>query len=358
MKLILLSLLVCSLPISQSAAQVPRNHLFKFEGIKNGFEGDLARAKEELANALNRVAKHNVSVISLDENGANWFSGDIDVKEGCPEEEIRELLSRLKENDSTFTRDFKMELMENFYLEPKSVEVEWLGPCSSQYDRKRSGVLSEATGSQLQPLEETNSTTTTTTTQTLSQEDDTTPTPPAISSSPETTTSQIRAATTTETPDTEIPVLDSLESLFSNLTSDGPAANTTQEDGFREVEIPTDSPTTTTETPDIKFPAFEPTESTLSNSTPDGPAASTTQGNGYSEDEIPKDSPITATTTQSTATTQSTTTTSTSTTTTTSLQSTTTNGKYIGLAAAFALSVAYFLYSRAYRRHGMYELQQ
>lgn len=332
-------LLVTTVCLTQQVE--PKNHLFRFIGIKNGF-GDLARAKVELVNILRGISAHNISLVSLNDDGADWFSQDIDTQEGCPEDEIRQLLAKIKESGESFTRDFKMALTENFVLDPKSVTIDYRGPCD-QNARKRSGVGNEIDGpSSLFSGEVTSQPALTTTTREPASSLTTTePTAPTTTTDPPTSTPEVPtqeppAATTNES----LSVTTATTDEFSNLLEldDTDLKDTDELKNETDSNIVVDS-TTTTVAPTTKA-ATATTTRVYTTQDPQSVQPNSEDSSGASSATVvksvetePQDMEV-----KSSATVH--------------------YGKYIGLAAAFALSVAYFIYSRAFRRQGMYELQQ
>lgn len=361
---------------AQSNLPQQLNHLIRFVGMKHGFGQDIETARYELVQFLEWVIQHNITLVSLDENGASWYSRKINSKPGCPDDDINRLMGSIKESPDRFTRDFLLALTPEFLIDPTMVQVEWLGPCA-QYGRKRSKIDPDSglPESELQSLDEFASSTTLR--PSLSQmnllPDPAIATPTTEPSAPTTTTdppTTTRAPPTPEpaaSPTTTTPSIQPLSpfesdtnisSLQDSVFPEGGGLQTFDTGPLFDNSIDaaangtsTATTTTTTSQPTTTQEA-EATTTTMATTT-------STNGNDMTDDSSvttaePANEPPTVNevggivgSSAPVAPTSS----------PTSGASTPHYGKYIGLAAAFTISVAYFVCSRAYKRQGMYELQ-
>lgn len=313
--------------------------------MRNGYQ-NLTAAAEALKFNLRRITGgHDITIDSMDEHGATWHSDNISAKlEGCPEEDIKQLLATIKIADTEdYTRRFKMYLTEHFSF-PKVVTVEWLGPCLSA-SRKRSQPELVTSTSVEQPS------TTEITTDSLI---------PSTTTEPPTTTTTSASEITTvkdsfvNEPLTLSPTFDSFPDFFSTEmpeTTTSPPTTTIATTVAETQATTTMIPITTTTITVTELPSTRPPEIA----------------------EQPSSSPVDSTETLSTTEPQSTTSTETMTTMEIELESLSIDanevkspqlantephyGKYIGLTAGFLIFVAYLICSRSYKRHGMYELQ-
>lgn len=334
------------------------NHAIKFIGLKSEFKS-LEEAKSLLARYLKDITKHEITVDSLIDDTAIWHSDTINSLPDCPDREIRNLVKNIRKHDMSYTREFKMGMTENFSM-PTSVQVDYLGPCEN-IGRKRS------------------------------QPDLAPPTlPPIAVTAPnfETTTEEVRLPNIETT--TEVVVTTTEESLTDEAAST-PAADDERWFDFSPIPSSTTMVTSLEESTTMPSategaanagralmgpPSFETTTTTTSPSIVETTTLVSTTIEPTTVDSVPVESTTLGSTTTEPALAETTTLVSTTVQPTTTVESATVAqttqtiddgsalvveehpyyGKYIGLAAGFLIFVAYLVCTRAYKRHGMYEL--
>lgn len=370
-----------------SESKPTTNHVIKFIGMGNGYNST-SIASEALASNLKAVTNSaGITIDSLDENGASWYNDELGyIKDRCPEAEIRSLVETILNSSSTeYTRKFKMYITEHFTM-PKTVSIDWLGVCENVV-RKRSQIEPAASSTstassesvEIEPLTTEPEAPTTTTEVPLT-------TPSATETTLNSTIkddSDDLSATELEF-DSDLSNMSLISSLDSSFPSFGSSelsnlaietttllATTTTTDKVEatmttttttsspstvEMVTSTDSTTTTalTETLTDQTNAAETTstETIVIEDSPgpvDREEVSTTGTNIITDEpELSSSRQALPYTTMDPG----------------SLISTSGSpseeaafGKYIGLTAGFLIFVAYLICSRAYRRQGMYELQ-
>lgn len=117
----------------------PKNHVIQFIGLRHDFK-DIKLAEKYLENALSTLLDgHEITIDSMTDKSTSWHSDNITNQADssfCPENEIRQLLSQLKDSDGLPTRGLKSHMTELF-TKPTGISVDWIGPCEN-LGRKRS----------------------------------------------------------------------------------------------------------------------------------------------------------------------------------------------------------------------------
>lgn len=363
----------------------PTNHQIRFLGINSDFQ-NLTQTKYKLETILKNFTKDNIIIDFIDENNVYWHSATISSISDCPEKEIQDLYSSIRAmgpSEETYTREFKLYLTEEFEP-PKSVTIEWIGPCGN-VGRKRSEPVASSNnnnqyGAGAFMSKNTNQSIDSTTIDVVA----------STSTTPEPKEPTTTVETPTSTPFISFEPIQNTSSSFGSFfdtdrnssSFDDAAAptelstesSTTEQDEQELIATTTNQPElTTTTTTTITSTTREESEPVVQNaSNIVVPIFDTLDKNSSSSDDTPPAELSTELSTEPSTESSSTeqykqelivSTTNQPESTTTTIKSISGEqtehhyGKYVGLTAGFLLVVGYVVCSRAYRRQSqMYEL--